>query len=57
MSVQPGKKGEVIVALMLLAKERLVHRETTARMLSCYNLIDILRHELPARSKNDTNVD
>lgn len=42
---------------MLLAKERLVHRETTARMLSCYNLIDILRHELPARSKNDTNVD
>lgn len=39
----------VMIALMFLAKERLVHREITASMLSCHDLIDILRHKLPSK--------
>ncbi|MGB4467826.1 MAG: transposase [Azovibrio sp.] len=35
------------LALMFLAKERLAHRKITAGMLSCHDLIDILRHKLP----------
>lgn len=37
----------VMIALMFLAKERLAHRQITVSMLSCRDLIDILRHKLP----------
>ena len=43
----------VMIALMFLAKERLVHREITASMLSCHDLIDILRHKLPSKVRTD----
>jgi len=44
----------VMVALMFLAKERLAHRET-ADLLSCNDLVQILRHKLP--NKIDTDAD
>jgi len=46
----------VMIALMFLAKERLVHREITASMLSCHDLIDILRHKLPSKVKTDDDM-
>lgn len=46
----------VMIALMFLAKERLAHREITASMLSCHDLIDILRHKLPAKIKTDDDM-
>jgi SRSO17 transposase len=44
----------VMVALMFLAKKRLVHRET-ADLLSCNDLVEIMRHKLPR--KIETNAD
>ena len=46
----------VMIALMFLAKERLAHRDTTASMLSCDDLIDILRHKLPNKVKTDDDM-
>ena len=46
----------VMIALMFLAKERLAHREITASMLSCHDLIDILRHKLPSKIKTDDDM-
>lgn len=45
----------VMVALMFLAKERLASRET-AGLLSCNDLIDILRHKLPSRIETDADL-
>ena len=44
----------VMIALMFLAKERITHRET-ADLLSCNDLVEIMRHKLP--SKIQTNAD
>jgi len=41
---------------MFLAKERLAHREITASMLSCHDLIDIVRHKLPSKVKTDNDL-
>lgn len=46
----------VMIALMFLAKERLAHREITANMLSCHDLLDILRHKLPSKVKTDEDM-
>jgi hypothetical protein len=46
----------VMIALMLLAKERLAHREITASRLSCHDLIDILRHRLPSKVRTDSDL-
>ena len=46
----------VMIALMFLAKERLVHREITASMLSCHDLIDILRHKLSSTVQTDDDM-
>ena len=46
----------VMIALMFLAKERLAHREITASMLSCHDLIDILRHKLPSKVRTDDDM-
>lgn len=45
----------VMVALMFLTKERLVNRET-AKLLSCHELIDIMRHKLPAKVKTNDDL-
>ena len=46
----------VMIALMFLAKERLAHRAMTASMLSCHDLIDILRHKLPSKVQTDEDL-
>ena len=46
----------VMIALMFLAKERLAHRDISASMLSCHDLIDILRHKLPRKIKTDDDM-
>lgn len=46
----------VMIALMFLAKERLAHRDITASMLSCHDLIDILRHKLPSTGRTDDDL-
>ena len=48
--------ARVMIALMFLAKERLAHREITASMLSCHDLIDILPHKWPSKIKTDDNM-
>jgi len=45
----------VMVALMFLAKERLAHRET-ADLLSCNDLIEIMRHKLPRKIETDADL-
>ena len=45
----------VMVALMFLAKERLTHRET-ADLLSCNDLVDIMRHKLPRKIETDADL-
>lgn len=45
----------VMVALMFLAKERLANRET-AELLSCNDLIEIMRHKLPTRIETDDDL-
>ena len=45
----------VSVALMFLAKERLAHRET-AELLSCNDLVEIMRHKLPTKINTDDDL-
>ncbi len=45
----------VMVALMFLAKERMAHRETD-RLLSCNDLVQILRHKLPSKIESDADL-
>ncbi len=41
-----------MVALMFLAKERIANRQT-AELLSCNDLVDILRYKLPTKIYSD----
>lgn len=45
----------VMVALMFLAKERIAHRET-ADLLSCNDLVEIMRHKLPTKIETDADL-
>lgn len=45
----------VMVALMFLAKERLTHRDT-ADLLSCHDLVEIMRHELPTKINTEADL-
>ena len=45
----------VMVALMFLAKERLAHRKTT-ELLSCNDLVEIMRHKLPTKIETDDDL-
>ena len=45
----------VMVALMFLAKERLDNRETS-NLLSCNDLVEIMRHKLPCKIKSDADL-
>lgn len=45
----------VMVALMFLVKERLTNRET-AELLSCNDLIEIMRHKLPTKIQTDDDL-
>ena len=45
----------VMVALMFLAKERLAHSET-ADLLSCNDLVEIMRHKLPSKIGSDDGL-
>ena len=45
----------VMVALMFLAKERMAHRET-ADLLSCNDLVEIMRHKLPSKIQTDDDL-
>ena len=45
----------VMIALMFLAKERLANRET-AQLLSCNDLVEIMRHKLPTKINCDEDL-
>ena len=45
----------VMVALMFLAKERLAHRDTDS-LLSCNDLVQILKHKLPSKIETDEDL-
>jgi len=45
----------VMVALMFLSKERLANRET-ATLLSCNDLVEIMRHKLPNKIETDADL-
>jgi SRSO17 transposase len=45
----------VMIALMFLAKERLANRET-ADLLSCNDLVEIMRHKLPSKIQTDADL-
>lgn len=45
----------VMVALMFLAKERLANRDT-ANLLSCNDLVEIMRHKLPTKIETDADL-
>ncbi|MCM8622169.1 MAG: IS701 family transposase [Candidatus Accumulibacter sp.] len=45
----------VMVALMFLAKERIAHRDT-ADLLSCNDLVKIMRHKLPSKIQSDADL-
>ena len=45
----------VMVALMFLAKERLAHRDT-GNLLSCNDLVEIMRHKLPTKIETDSDL-
>ncbi len=45
----------VMIALMFLAKERLANRET-ANLLSCNDLVEIMRHKLPSKIQTDADL-
>ena len=45
----------VMGALMFLAKERLAHRET-ADLLSCNDLVQIMRHKRPNKIETDADL-
>jgi SRSO17 transposase len=45
----------VMVALMFLAKERLANRDTD-RLLSCNDLVQIMKHKLPSKIETDADL-
>lgn len=45
----------VAIALMFLAKERLANRET-AKLLSCRDVVEMLRHRLPAKIDSEDDL-
>lgn len=45
----------VAIALMFLAKERLANRET-AKLLSCRDVVDMLRHRLPSKIDSEDDL-
>ena len=45
----------VAIALMFLAKERLANRET-AKLLSCRDVVEMLRHRLPAKINSEDDL-
>ena len=45
----------VMIAQIFLAKERLAHRET-AGLLSCNDLVEIMRHKLPTKIETDEDL-
>ena len=45
----------VMIATMFLAKERIAHRET-AELLSCRDLVEIMRHRLPTKIVTDEDL-
>ena len=45
----------VMIALMFLAKERLANRET-AKLLSCRDVVEMLRHRLPRKIESDDDL-
>ena len=45
----------VMVALMFLAKELLANRDT-ADLLSCNDLVEIMRHKLPSKVQTDADL-
>jgi SRSO17 transposase len=45
----------VMIALMFLAKERFAHRDTH-RLLSCQDIVEILRHKLPRKTETDDEL-
>lgn len=44
-----------LLCLMFLAKERLANRET-AELLSCNDLVEIMRHKLPTKIETDDDL-
>ena len=48
-------RARLMVALMFLAKERLAHRET-ADLLSCNDLVQIMRHQRPNKIETDADL-
>ncbi len=47
--------ARVMIALMFLAKERIAHREMAA-LLSCNDLVEIMRHKLPSKIPTDADL-
>lgn len=45
----------VMIALMFLAKERLANRKT-AQLLSCRDVVEMLRHRLPRKIDSDEDL-
>ncbi|ACV34753.1 transposase [Candidatus Accumulibacter phosphatis] len=45
----------VMIATMFLAKERIAHRDT-AELLSCRDLVEIMRHRLPTKIVTDEDL-
>ena len=45
----------VMIATVFLAKERMAHRET-AELLSCRDLVEIMRHRLPTKITTDQDL-
>ncbi|MCK6412966.1 MAG: hypothetical protein L6Q55_11160 [Azonexus sp.] len=41
---------------MIARRRYLAHRNISASMLSCHDLIDILRHKLPSKIKTDDDM-
>jgi hypothetical protein len=47
--------ARVMIALMLLAKERIAHCET-ADLLSCNDQVEIMRHKRPSKIQTDADL-
>ncbi len=45
----------VMIAIMFIAKERLANRDT-ANLLSCNDLVRIIRHKLPNKIQTDAGL-
>ena len=56
--LRAGRRGHhmalVMVALMFLARNAWLHRET-ADLLSCNDLVEIMRHKLPRKIETDAD--